>query len=96
MREGTLVWAMCGAEAAMISQASRTTRIDRAGDYRTVCAFSLIEVLVVVAVIALLISILLPSLARAREMARRTTCASNGHQMGLGLTLYGIEHKYFY
>ncbi len=44
---------------------------------RAAKGFTLIEVLVVVAIIALLVSILLPSLSRAREQARRVTCSTN-------------------
>ena len=46
------------------------------------CGFTLIEVLVVVAIIALLISILLPSLAAARDQTKRTVCVSNLSQLG--------------
>lgn len=55
--------------------------------------FTLIEVLVVVAIIALLVSILLPSLKRAREMARRAVCLSNLHQQGLGMNAYGADNN---
>jgi prepilin-type N-terminal cleavage/methylation domain-containing protein len=54
-------------------------------------SFTLIEVLVVVAIIALLVSILLPSLRAAREQAKRVVCLSNEHQMGLGFGMYSHD-----
>jgi len=50
--------------------------------------FTLIELLVVVAIIALLISILLPSLARARELSKRTVCASQLSGIGKAIKTY--------
>jgi len=58
--------------------------------------FTLIELLVVVAIIALLMSILLPSLKKAREQAKRTVCASNLHQIGVGLKMYASDHKHIF
>ena len=56
-------------------------------------AFSLIELLVVVAIVALLLAILLPSLARAREQARLVTCQSNLHQIGTSVVTYAAESR---
>ncbi len=50
--------------------------------------FTLIELLVVVAIIAMLLAILMPSLAKAREQARRALCASNQKQMAAGIHVY--------
>jgi len=55
--------------------------------------FTLIELLVVVAIIALLVSILLPSLAMAKELARRAICTSNFHQIALASNLYAAEYE---
>jgi len=50
--------------------------------------FTLVELLVVIAVISLLLSILVPSLGKARSMAKRTVCASNLRQIDLAVRLY--------
>jgi prepilin-type N-terminal cleavage/methylation domain-containing protein len=62
--------------------------------YRTGRGFTLIELLVVVAILALLISILLPSLAKARRQAQRTVCLSNLHQQCVGFSAYAADHKH--
>lgn len=56
-------------------------------------AFTLVELLVVVGIIALLISILLPSLARAREQSRSIKCLSNQREIGKQGATFANDHK---
>lgn len=59
---------------------------------RTRRAFTMAELMVVVSIIAILASILFPVFAQSREAARRATCRSNLHQIGIALHVYARDY----
>jgi prepilin-type N-terminal cleavage/methylation domain-containing protein len=70
----------------------RATRPDRSAPALRRNAFTLVELLVVIGIMAIMISILLPSLNRAREAAKRTNCLSNLRQVHTMLVMYANEN----
>ncbi|GEM_PF-5424380 len=63
---------------------------------RATRAFTIVELLVVISIIALLLGLLLPALARAREASRNSTCASNLKQVATAMELYANDYNDLY
>ncbi len=60
---------------------------------RTVCAFTLIETLVSIAILGLLISLLVPALGRARDGAKLASCASSMRSIGQAIFVFAGDHE---
>jgi prepilin-type processing-associated H-X9-DG protein/prepilin-type N-terminal cleavage/methylation domain-containing protein len=63
---------------------------------KPVACFTLIELLVVVAIIAVLISILLPTVRNAREQAKKVVCSSNIRQLGMANVMYAQSYQDYF
>jgi prepilin-type N-terminal cleavage/methylation domain-containing protein/prepilin-type processing-associated H-X9-DG protein len=75
-----------------MSTASKSKRISQPGFK----AFTLVELLVVIGIIALLISIILPALSKARETANRIKCQSNVRQLCMAMIMYTNDNRGYF
>ncbi|MCM8538328.1 MAG: DUF1559 domain-containing protein [Lentisphaeraceae bacterium] len=57
--------------------------------------FTLVELLVIIAILGILMTLLLPSLSAARAEAERAVCVSNMKQISIGVTMYGKDNNHY-
>src|SRR5215471_7193459 len=62
---------------------------------RGAAGFTLVELLVVIAIIAILAALLFPSISRAKTQARSAACRNSLRQIGLALTMYVSDFRYY-
>ena len=86
---------MLAGDVWQFRQIGRTGISCRAMLCRCACGYTLVELLVVIAVIGILIGLLLPAVQAAREASRRSWCASNLHQLGVAIQCYHGQHGSF-
>jgi prepilin-type N-terminal cleavage/methylation domain-containing protein/prepilin-type processing-associated H-X9-DG protein len=79
----------------MVAQRVRLSSLQNSKPDDALTGFTLVELLVVIGIIALLISILLPALSKARKAANTVVCESNLRQVGIGLSVYVNDSKGF-